>query len=236
MEGSRTVRTLSSRNTGTDYALSVYLPPASAGPVGGLPVVYLLDGESWFETLVGIVESTRTRLIIVGIDSAGQRSRDFVPSNNCTLGGGGNAAYFEFIRRELIPFVETTIGGNPGRRALFGHSHGGSFVLYAMFTENPDQHSFMAYLASEASIGCMPTVAAGWEEQYAQAYGELPVRLHISCATGGNYTANLAYAEVIAQRRFAHLVLATQAYVGTHSGIVPQALTDAIAFAFAGSQ
>jgi len=233
MEGSRETRTISSRFTGTSYALNIYLPPASAGPRSSLPVVYALDGESWFETLVGIAESTHTRIVIVGINSSGQRNHDFVPSNNCTPNGGGHAAYFDFIRQELIPYVEGTIGGDPSQRALFGHSHGGSFVLYAMFSESADQHSFKAYLASDSSVSCMSGEASGWEQSYAAAYRDLPVRLHISYATLGNYGANVDYANVVAQRNYGRLVFAARAYTGTHGGIVPQVLADAIPFAFA---
>lgn len=235
VEGSRESMTISSRSTGTAYALNIYLPPASAGPRASLPAVYVLDGESWFETLVGIVESARIRVIIVAINTAGQRSHDFVPSNNCTANGGGHAAYFDFIRRELVPYVESNIGGSPSRRALFGHSHGGSFVLYAMFSEPPGQQSFRAYLASDASVSCMPTTAYGWEQDYATAHRELPVRLHVSYANLGNYAANAEYTSVIAQRNYRALTFVAQVYGGTHSGIVPQVLMDAIPFAFAGS-
>lgn len=234
MEGSREARTIRSSVTRTDYPLNIYLPPASAGPRSGLPVLYVLDGESWFDTLVGMVESTRQRVIIVGIGTAGQRARDFVPGNSCTSTGGGNAAYFDFIRQELIPYVESSFGGHPNQRALFGHSHGGSFVLYAMFSQAPGQHSFKAYLASDSSISCMSTTAYAWERDYAAAHGNLPVRLHLSYATQGNYTSNLDYAAAITQRNYANLAFVGQYYSGTHNGIVPQVLTDTLEFAFGG--
>lgn len=234
MEGSNEFRTITSHINGTSYPLSIYLPPASAGP-RSLPVVYVLDGESWFDTLVGIAESTHARFVIVGINGSGQRGRDFVPQNDCTSNGGGHAAYFDFLRQELLPYVEGTFGGDPGQRALFGHSHGGSFVLYAMFSESPGQHSFKAYLASDASISCMPGTAYGWEQAYAGAHRELPVRLHLSYATLGNYTPNVAYANVVAQRHYEGLTFVAQAYTGTHSGIVPQVLAEGVGFAFAGS-
>jgi len=224
-----------SSSTGIEYPLRVHVPPASAGPRGGMPVVYVLDGESWFETLVGIVESTRAPLIVVAIHTSGQRSRDFVPANACTENGGGHAAYFDFMRRELIPYIERWVGGDPGQRVLFGHSHGGSFVLYAMFSEAPDRHTFNAYLASDSSISCMPAVADEWERSYSAAYRELPVRLHLSHASLGNQAANLRFATAVAQRNYGRLAFREQACLGTHGGIVPQALADGIAFALAAS-
>lgn len=233
--GSRTSRLISSRATATDYTLNIYLPPASAGAPGSLPVIYALDGESWFETLASLAESTRTPVIVVAINTSGQRSRDFVPANTCTGGGGGNVAYFSFIRSELIPFVESTIGGSASRRILFGHSHGGSFVLYAMFAEAPGRQTFASYLASDASISCMSTEAFGWEQAYAANYKELPVRLHLSSASLGNYAANVDYAQVITRRDYQKLSFKSQVYTGTHSGIVPQVLAEALPFALAGS-
>lgn len=236
MEGSLDSRSITSRINGNTYPLSIYLPPASAGPRSALPVVYALDGDSWFDTLVQITESTHARVIVVGIgNSRLLRNTDYVPVNNCTPNGGGEAAFFEFIRQELTPYVETAIGGDPARRALLGHSHGGSFVLYALFAQAPAEHHFSAYLASDASIGCMPDTVSGWEQAYAAAHSELPVRLHLSYATGGNFDANVAFAQALTQRHYTRLVMQQQAYAGSHTGIIPAAFADAIAFAFAGT-
>ncbi|NUZ05799.1 alpha/beta hydrolase [Piscinibacter koreensis] len=232
MEGATESRSLTSRITGTAYPLSIYVPPASAGPRASLPVLYVLDGESWFQTLVEIVESARARIIVVAVESARQRERDYVPANLCTGNGGGQAAYFDFVRQELVPHIETSIGGSPSQRGLFGHSHGGAFVLYAMFSEAPGRHTFKAYLSSDASISCLSSQAEGWEQGYASAYRELPVRLHLSHASLGNAAANIEYANRITQRRYERLAFTAQGYSGTHGGIVPQVLRDAIGFAF----
>lgn len=233
MEGSRDVQTIASRVNGSSYPLNVYLPPASAGPRSALPVIYALDGEWWFEVLVNIAETTHARVIIVGIGNPALRGRDYVPGNFCTVGGGGHVAYLNFIGSELIPYIERTFGGDPARRVLLGHSHGGSFVLYAMFAQAPGQHLFSAYLASDASVSCMTDTAYGWERSYAASYSELPVRLHLSYATGGNYEANLRYSQAIEQRRYARLAFRAQAYDGGHTGIIPRAFADAVAFALA---
>jgi hypothetical protein len=231
--GTRRAGSVVSRN-GPTYPLQVYLPPANAGPRADLPVVYALDGESWFELLAGIAQSSRTPFIVVAIGNQALRNSDFVPANQCTTGGGGEAAYFRFIREELTPYVESTLGGHPARRVLLGHSHGGSFVLYAMFAQAAGQHHFSAYLASDASLGCMTSTADGWEHAYAEGSGaRLPTRLHMSFATGGNIVANARYVDVIATRRYAGLTMVSQAYTGSHGGIVPAAFADAIAFALA---
>ena len=233
MEGSLDTRSITSGINRNTYPLNIYLPPASAGPRSSLPVVYALDGDTWFSILVAAVESTRARVIVVGIGNSALRATDFVPPNACTQNGGGQGAYFEFIRQELTPYVEANIGGDPARRALWGHSHGGAFVLYALFAQPPAQHHFAAYLPSDASIGCMPAAASAWEENYALSYADLPVKLHLSYATGGNIVANEPYVQVIRNRHYPHLVMQSGAYGGTHTGIIPAAFAEAVGFALA---
>ncbi|MBI5720313.1 MAG: hypothetical protein HZC37_21775 [Burkholderiales bacterium] len=170
-------------------------------------------------------------MIIVGIGNNAARATDYVPPNSCTPEGGGHAAYLAFIRSELIPYIELAVGGSPARRALLGHSHGGSFVYYALFADAPGAHLFNAYLASDSSMGCMPSVVESWEAAYAASFAALPVRLHMS-HTATN-TLDAAFAQRIRDRRYTQLSAHEQAYGGTHTGIIPMAFADAVAFAIA---
>lgn len=228
MEGSIEQRSIASHSNGFTYPLHIYLPPASAGPRAGLPIVYALDGDRWFDQVVSIMESTHARAIVVAIGLDSNRAHDYVPDNTCTPTGGGHVAFFDFIRSELIPYAESTMGGSATRRALLGHSHGGSFVYYALFAEGAAQHTFAAYLASDASIACMPATVDGWEAAYAAANTDLPVKLHVS------YAANLTnadFAQRIANRHYPRLASQAAFYAGGHIGMVPAAFTDALGFA-----
>ncbi len=89
LAGTLQTKSIASQRNGTTYPLSIYLPPDSDMVRATLPVVYLLDGESRFQTLVDIVEAAHTRVIIVGIGNEALRARDYVPPNQCTAGGGG---------------------------------------------------------------------------------------------------------------------------------------------------
>lgn len=231
MQGSTESYSITSRVNGNTYPLRVYLPPASAGDRATLPVVYALDGDWWFTQLVAIAEATKASVIVIGIGNNANRATDYVPPNTCTPGGGGHVAYLAFIRNELIPYAVRTVGGNPARRALLGHSHGGSFVYYALFADAPGMHPFSAYLASDASIGCMPAVADGWEAAYAASFAVLPVRLHISHTPTNNF--DIALAQRIRDRRYVQLAASEKTYNGTHTGIIPAAFADALEFAFA---
>jgi hypothetical protein len=230
--GTQQVSSLQSRINFTSYPLNIHLPPNSAADRASLPVVYLLDGDSRFATVVDIVRARGWRVIVVGIGNEPLRGRDYVPPNACTPGGGGHHAFLDFIRSELTPFVETQFGGDPTRRILLGHSHGGSFVLYALFAEGGAARHFQAYLASDASIGCLTHDVYTWESSYATAHRSLPTRLHVAWATAGN-VANEAYADHVRSRGYTGLTLGAQAYAATHVGMIPAAFADALAFALA---
>jgi hypothetical protein len=230
MAGTVQTRSVTARSNGTIYPLDIYLPPGMAAIRASVPVIYLLDGDSRFSAVVDVLERTDARAVIVGIGNEALRNRDYVPANTCTPSGGGQGAYLDFIRSDLIPFVETTFGGDPQRRILLGHSHGGSFVLYALFDEAPAGRHFAAYLASDASIDCMSATVYGWESAYAAANPSLAVRLHVSYSAN---TANLAFAQQVQGRGYAGLAMAAQFYAGGHIGMIPAAFSDAVAFALA---
>jgi enterochelin esterase-like enzyme len=223
-------RTISATGNGTTYPLSVYLPPGTLAIRANLPTVYPLDGESRFQATVDIVEAMHAQVIVVAIGNEALRARDYVPANTCTPGGGGEAAFLDFIRLELIPLVEATFAADPLQRILLGHSHGGSFVLYALFNEPPADRRFHAYLSADASVDCMSATVSGWESTYAAANSALPVRVHLSYAANG---ANAAFGQQVQARHYTGLSLVVQSYGGGHLGMIPLAFADALAFALA---
>lgn len=231
MAGSVQTKSIAAQSNGTTYPLYIYLPPGSVAFRANLPTVYLLDGESRFQTLVDIVEASHAQVMIVAIGNEAMRARDYVPANSCTPGGGGQAAFLQFIRTELVPFVEATFASDPRRRILLGHSHGGSFVLYALFNEAPASRLFIAYLASDSSIDCMNATVFAWESAYAAANSALPVRLHVSYSA--NVGGNVALVDQIRLRGYTGLTMVAQIYGGGHTGMIPAAFADALTFALA---
>jgi hypothetical protein len=226
--GSTQTTTLTALSNGVPYPVYIYVPPNSENERASLPTVYLLDGDTRFAALAAIVYSMNARVIVVGIGGDYRRTRDYIPLS-CSAGGGGQAEYFDFIRFQLIPYVESSVGGNPGRRALFGHSHGGSFVFYALFAEAAASHHFSVYLPSDASIPCMPGTVYDWEFGYAASNSALPVRLYISYADNA---LNATFASQIQSRGYTGLTIASQSYGGGHIGMLPLAFSDSIRFAY----
>jgi len=231
MAGSVQTKSIAAHSNGTTYPLSIYLPPSSAAFRVNVPTVYLLDGESRFQTLVDIVEASHAQVMIVAIGNEALRARDYVPPNICTPGGGGEAAFLQFIGSELVPLVEATFASDPRRRILLGHSHGGSFVLYALFNEPPASRLFVSYLASDSSVDCMTNTVLGWDSAYAAANTALPVRLHVSYSA--NINGNLLLVDQVGNRHYTGLTMVSQIYGGGHIGMIPAAFADALAFALA---
>jgi predicted alpha/beta superfamily hydrolase len=128
------------------------------------PVLYLLDGEFFFEQAAAAVRFLselryiRTQpipqMIVVGIVNV-DRNRDYTPTYAPKQAGGlefptsGKADKFsEFLQSELFPFIEARYRTQP-YRILSGWSLGGLFTVYT-YLENPDL--FSAYIAMSPSL------------------------------------------------------------------------------------
>ncbi|OCG09220.1 hypothetical protein A9G13_02370 [Gilliamella sp. wkB178] len=138
-----------------DYKVTIYAPNKPA-PKDGWPIIYLLDGDSYFLTAVNIVTSQscdRCNIqegIIVAIDYYDQtrRGQDYLPKPDKLLlevlpnnqvnfieNYGGADAFWHFISQELKPAMEKRFVINRHKQAIFGHSYGGLFTLYAWLTK-----------------------------------------------------------------------------------------------------
>ncbi len=128
------------------------------------PVLYLLDGEFFFEQAAAAVrflselEYIRSQpipqMIVVGIVNV-DRNRDYTPTYAPKQTGGlefptsGKAEKFtEFLESELFPFIESHYRTQP-YRILSGWSLGGLFTVYT-YLEHPDL--FSAYIAMSPSL------------------------------------------------------------------------------------
>lgn len=129
----------------------ISLPVGYEQGSGNYPVLYLLDGLGNIKHTVGTVEMLSETglippMIIVGIESL-DRARDLTPSNagQNTYGGIGNSgipqsggapAFLQFIKTELIPYVESNYRTH-SFRILEGHSFGGLFGVFTLM-ERPE--------------------------------------------------------------------------------------------------
>lgn len=156
--------------SGRGYRIYV-AEPRGKTPEGGWPVVYLLDGNLHFTTMVAAVERQSRGgfgAVVVGVgyptdDVESQRllrAYDLTPPTSdewkakraggmADLPTGGHDEFLRFLNEELKPVVEKAYPIDRSRQAIFGHSFGGLFVLHALFTST---ESFQTYIASSPSI------------------------------------------------------------------------------------
>ena len=163
------VRTLRA-HSGIGYKLYVSTPP---GYVRGrkYPVVYLLDADYSFAVVKNVTDHLTQRnhlpeVLVVAIGYQGEqtypevyrrnRTRDYTPTHTLDGGygpefqkhSGGAAAFRDFIRGQLFPFVEKEYAVDT-RRVLVGHSYGGLFASWVFLT-SPEL--FSGYLVVSPSL------------------------------------------------------------------------------------
>lgn len=176
---------ISSDQTGSAYDLSIYLPPGYEGEAEPLPVVYAMDSEYRFATLVEALRQTRLKVILVNVAAMGAARRwtDFTMP--------GAAAYYRFLTLELIPFVEASYRCDPQNRILSGHSLSGEFVVYALFLEDAANGYFASVLSAEGSF---------WYDSLSGALSEMARRrldanrsLPVTLVMAGDKQGNLSF-------------------------------------------
>ncbi|MFC0408773.1 alpha/beta hydrolase [Roseomonas elaeocarpi] len=85
--------------------------------------------------------------LVVAIGYAGESRREYdytPPSEGGPAEEGGAEGFLDFIERELKPRVEAAFPVDRRRQALYGHSYGGLFALYALFTRPGSFHRTVA--------------------------------------------------------------------------------------------
>lgn len=146
----------------------VYVPPCAKDPANSAqryPVVYLLDGNSLFASVNGIVQELTgikgnrecPDMIVVAIPNT-NRTRDLTPTNyllgpegNPIAGfeaTGGGEKFIDFIAHELVPYIECTYPATSSR-AIMGHSFGGLTVMNILVNR---PQLFDAYIAIDPSM------------------------------------------------------------------------------------
>jgi enterochelin esterase-like enzyme len=137
-----------SKILGEDRSLFIYNPDKNgANLLPSYPVLYTLD-ENDMTLVTGLVKylsaynEQMSPMIVVGIDGGAARIRDLTPTHSLldNLGhldsspdswlkdSGGSERFTQFIREEVVPYVEQHYKAGPFR-ILAGHSVGGLEVI-----------------------------------------------------------------------------------------------------------
>ena len=123
----------------------------------GYPVLYVLDGDGYFLSLVTMLQqlsrvngnTVLPEMIIVGIPNIrGSRTRDLTPSKSAMETSGGGENFTGFMEKELIPYIDKNYATAP-YRVLAGHSLGGLMVINTLINHTA---LFNAYIALDPSM------------------------------------------------------------------------------------
>ncbi|WP_276371503.1 alpha/beta hydrolase-fold protein [Chryseolinea sp. H1M3-3] len=132
------------------------------------PVIYLLDGNAFFDPTVDAVARYRKKKksfnepIIVGIgyenayvmDSLRHRDYTFpaaLGTDSLKISGQGYN-FHQFIKTRVISHIDSSYRTDKTNRTIMGHSLGGYFVLFALTQELTDTLVFNNFVAASPSI------------------------------------------------------------------------------------
>lgn len=129
------------------------------------PVVYLLDGDGHFSSVVGMIQQLSTvngnmicpEMIVVGIPNT-DRTRDLTPTHvdadppfmdsAFSKTSGGGEQFISFMEKELMLYIEKTYPAAP-YKMLIGHSFGGLSVMQTFVHHT---NLFNAYVCIDPSM------------------------------------------------------------------------------------
>lgn len=132
------------------------------------PVIYLLDGNAYFDPVANSVDSdvkqkkTTADPILVGIgyenayvmDSLRNRDYTFpeaLPTDSFKISGKGDK-FYDLIKTKLVPYIDSVYRTDKSNRTIMGHSLGGYFVLYALSQNLSDSLVFTNFVAASPSL------------------------------------------------------------------------------------
>lgn len=131
---------------GETYRILISLPEGDVPYTGGYPVLYVLDANAYFASFHEAKRAQKAfrAAIIVGIAYPGdaplnflRRSYDFSPPTTPERNQppqGGQDELLDFIEHGLMPAVAKAFPVDANKQSLFGHSFGGMFAVYTLFT------------------------------------------------------------------------------------------------------
>lgn len=131
---------------GDAYRILISKPEGDVPYTGGYPVIYVLDANAYFASLHEAKRAQQSfrKAIIVGIAYPGdaphnflRRAYDFSPpvsEDKNSPPQGGQDELLDFLEDQVMPAVAERFPVNEDQQSLYGHSFGGMFGIYALFT------------------------------------------------------------------------------------------------------
>jgi predicted alpha/beta superfamily hydrolase len=119
-----------------------------------------------------------------GSDEEDARERDYIPFVADEIDWaptGGGAEFYEFMKVELMPEVESrylTLGGE--HRVLAGHSLAGLATVYALLNSSQDEALFAGYIAASPTLPLQEDSIFGIENTLSTDKTDIPAVVYMS--------------------------------------------------------
>jgi predicted alpha/beta superfamily hydrolase/TolA-binding protein len=149
---------ISSKILGEDREILIHIPNSNGGSKikdrGHYPVIYLLDGEENFNSVVSITEhmeetSLCPPMIVVGIVHTNRLSDLTTGFDKEYMGAVSNGKKFmSFVEKELIPHIDSTYPTTT-YKTFIGHSVGGLTVMNTLLNK---PNLFNSYVSLDGAL------------------------------------------------------------------------------------
>jgi predicted alpha/beta superfamily hydrolase len=247
------IQTIHSVSVNQTFSLFVSLPEDYRVTTKTYPVLFMLDANSEFGIVTQILRLMRITkelpdMVVVGIGYPEEkdkiiwalRSRDLTPTPDPEydkemqelypdmpdIPSGGAPRFLKSLTKEVIPLILSRYRIKTDSMILAGHSLGGLFALYTLFTQ---PNAFSHYIIGSPSIWWDSNYLFSLEEEYAAAHDDLPAFLFLS--VGGEESGKAPYAmvpnmkkmeEKLRSRNYPNLHLETKVFEEeTHMSVIP---------------
>ncbi|MGA1797190.1 alpha/beta hydrolase-fold protein [Sphingomonas sp. 4RDLI-65] len=170
---------------GADYRIWISEPVGPVPYTGGYRVLYVLDGNAFFGLFHDAkrLQDAFADTIIVSVGYPTDKPYDFArraydftpPAPGAKPAQGGQDALLDFLEQTLKPAIAARYRIDTDQESLFGHSFGGMFALYAMYTRPA---LFDHYVAASPTLWWANRYLLPSERAFAArvARGEIDVR------------------------------------------------------------
>ena len=149
---------------------------------------------------------------------------------------GGGSEFLRCIKDEIIPFIDTKYNTKTNEKTLVGHSFGGLFALYTLFSE---PQLFTSYLISSPCLPWDDRVIFKMESEYAQNNKELPSNIFLSVGSLENLPDDMMVhqlrelAAVLELRKYKGLNITSVVFEGeSHYAVTPYAFSKGLRVLF----
>jgi predicted alpha/beta superfamily hydrolase len=250
------------------HQVTVALPASYAAQPGRkFPVLWVLDSPLVMRAVVGLLDvlvvgNLSPEMIVIGIGSpaeeglagVGRRVMDFSPPGTgyAPPGLAGERwsalapipefphkadAFLGLLVDELRPRLAARFRFS-GEHALFGHSAGGMFAAYSLFTR---PGAFQKMIIGSPYLEGVAGAVFKAEARYAETHEDLDVEVFLAAgekeaedyfvAVSGNLESTARLSRTLTARHYPSLVLGTRFFAGKdHYTVLPDVITSGIGF------